>query len=99
VTAIALVPLLIWFVASVISLAGAPLPEVKAWVGSPVVTVLLLALIVAVFHHMQLGMQVVVEDYVHAEGVKIALLLIVKGAAWLLGGLCVFSVLKLAFGG
>lgn len=99
VTALALVPLLVWFVASVISLAGAPLPEVKAWIGSPVVTVLLLVLVLATFHHMQLGLQVVIEDYIHAEGLKIAMLLLVKGAAWLLGALCAFSVLKLAFGG
>ncbi|MCA3246243.1 MAG: succinate dehydrogenase, hydrophobic membrane anchor protein [Azospirillum sp.] len=99
VTAIALVPLLLWFVASVVSLAGAPLAEVKAWLASPVAAVLLLALIVAVFHHAQLGLQVVIEDYVHAEGVKIAALLLVKGAALLFGGLSAFSVLKLAFGG
>ncbi|MCA3245910.1 MAG: succinate dehydrogenase, hydrophobic membrane anchor protein [Tagaea sp.] len=99
VTAIALVPLLLWFVASVVSLAGAPLAEVKAWLASPIAAVLLLALIVAVFHHAQLGLQVVIEDYVHAEGVKIAALLLVKGAALLFGGLSAFSVLKLAFGG
>lgn len=99
VTAIALVPLLLWFVASVVSLAGAPLAEVKAWLASPIAAVLLLALIVAVFHHAQLGLQVVIEDYVHAEGVKIAALLLVKGAALLFSGLSAFSVLKLAFGG
>ena len=99
VTAIALVPLLLWFVASVVSLAGAPLPEVKAWLASPVAAVLLLALIVAVFHHAQLGLQVVIEDYVHGEGLKLAALLLVKGAALLFGGLSAFSVLKLAFGG
>jgi succinate dehydrogenase / fumarate reductase membrane anchor subunit len=99
VTAIALVPLLIWFVASIVSLAGAPLPEVKAWIASPAVTVLFLALIVATFHHMQLGLQVVIEDYIHAEGTKLALLLLVKGGTWLFGGICALSVLKLAFGG
>jgi len=99
VTAIAMVPLLIWFVASVVSLAGAPLADVKAWIASPFVAVPLLALIVAVFHHAQLGLQVVIEDYIHAEGVKLVLLLAVKGAAWLLGGIAAFSVLKIAFGG
>jgi succinate dehydrogenase / fumarate reductase membrane anchor subunit len=46
-----------------------------------------------------LGLQVVIEDYVHAEGVKLVLLLAVKGAAWLFGGIAAFSVLKIAFGG
>jgi len=99
VTAIAMVPLLLWFVASVVSLAGAPLPAVQAWIASPISAVLLLSLIVAVFHHAQLGLQVVIEDYVHAEGVKLVLLLAVKGAAWLFGAIAAFSVLKIAFGG
>ncbi len=99
VTAIAMVPLLLWFVASIVSLAGAPLPTVQAWIASPISAVLLLSLIVAVFHHAQLGLQVVIEDYVHAEGVKLVLLLAVKGAAWLFGGIAAFSVLKIAFGG
>lgn len=99
VTAIAMIPLLLWFVASIVSLAGAPLPAVQAWIASPIWAVLLLSLIVAVFHHAQLGLQVVIEDYVHAEGVKLVLLLAVKGAAWLFGGIAAFSVLKIAFGG
>lgn len=71
----------------------------QAWIASPISAVLLLSLIVAVFHHAQLGLQVVIEDYVHAEGVKLVLLLAVKGAAWLFGGIAAFSVLKIAFGG
>ncbi len=99
VTAIAMIPLMLWFVASIVSLAGAPLPAVQAWIASPIPAVLLLSLIVAVFHHAQLGLQVVIEDYVHAEGVKLVALLAVKGAAWLFGGIAAFSVLKIAFGG
>jgi succinate dehydrogenase / fumarate reductase membrane anchor subunit len=90
VTAIALVPLTVWFVASVIGLAGAPLIELQAWVASPVVAVLLLILVGATFQHARLGVQVVIEDYVHHEGVKVALLL---------GAIAAFSILKLAFGG
>ncbi|MBI1244874.1 MAG: succinate dehydrogenase, hydrophobic membrane anchor protein [Alphaproteobacteria bacterium] len=98
-TAIALVPLTVWFVVSVIAHAGAPLAEVKAWIGSPVPAVLMLALVVAMFQHARLGVQVVIEDYVHCEAVKIAALLAVNGAALLFGGFAVFSILKLAFGG
>jgi succinate dehydrogenase / fumarate reductase, membrane anchor subunit len=99
VTAIALVPLTIWFVASIVGLAGAPLTALKAWVASPVVAVLLLALIVAVFQHARLGLQVVIEDYVHDEAFKIASLLAMNAAALLLGGIAALSILKLAFGG
>ena len=99
VTAIALVPLTVWFVVSVIGLAGAPLPALKAWVASPVVAVLLIALIVATFQHARLGVQVVIEDYVHNEVVKIASLLAVNGASALFGAFGVVAVLKIAFGG
>ncbi|MFD2262028.1 succinate dehydrogenase, hydrophobic membrane anchor protein [Lacibacterium aquatile] len=95
VTAVALVPLLLWFVISVIGLVGAPYEAVVSWMGHPVSGLLLILLIVAVFHHAQLGIQVVLEDYVHNEGAKIACLLAVKGAALLLGGIGVVSVLKL----
>ena len=99
VTAIALVPLVLWFVASIVGMAGAPLAAVKAWAASPLVAVLLLALVIATFQHARLGLQVVIEDYVHREPVKIAALLAMNGAVLLLGGIAVVSILKLAFGG
>lgn len=95
VTAVALVPLVLWFVVSVIGLVGAPYEAVTSWIGHPVSGVLLILLIVAVFHHAQLGIQVVLEDYVHNEGAKIASLLAIKGLALVLGGIGVVSVLKL----
>ena len=55
--------------------------------------------ILAAFHHGQLGLQVVIEDYVHNEGWKIGLILFVKLAALLFGGIGIVSVLMLAFGG
>jgi succinate dehydrogenase / fumarate reductase membrane anchor subunit len=60
---------------------------------------LLVVLIVAAFHHAQLGLQVVIEDYVHHEGLKIAGIVLVKFAAILLGLWAVFSVLSISFGG
>ncbi|MBL8806761.1 MAG: succinate dehydrogenase, hydrophobic membrane anchor protein [Rhodospirillales bacterium] len=98
-TAIALVPLAVWFVVGAIAHAGAPLAEVKGWLGHPVTAVLMLALVVAMFQHARLGLQVVVEDYVHCEALKIASVLAINGAALLFGGFAVFSILKLAFGG
>ena len=99
VTALALVPLAIWFVASVVALAGKDYVAFAAWVKNPVSATLLVVLIAATFHHAQLGLQVVIEDYVHREGCKVASILAVKFAAVVLAGIGVFSVLRIAFGG
>jgi succinate dehydrogenase / fumarate reductase membrane anchor subunit len=98
-TAIALIPLVIWFVVSIVIMTGSDHDAVLAWIGNPLTAVLMILLIVAVFHHMQLGMQVVVEDYVHTRWIEIALLLLIKGAALLLGATGILSVLKIAIGG
>ena len=98
-TAIALVPLVLWFAASLIVLAGADHATVAAWLRDPVAAVLMLLLILAGFHHAQLGMQVVIEDYVHSEGLKLALVTAVRFAAVALGIGAAFSVLKIALGG
>jgi succinate dehydrogenase / fumarate reductase, membrane anchor subunit len=94
-TALALVPLTLWFVASIVSLVGADHATVAEWIARPIPAVLLVLLIVATFHHAQLGLQVVIEDYVHAEGLKIALILAVKGAAVLLAVAALFAVLRI----
>jgi succinate dehydrogenase / fumarate reductase membrane anchor subunit len=94
-TAIALVPLTLWFIWSVIHLTGASQGDIAEWLASPVRLALLLALIAATFHHLQLGLQVVIEDYVPQEGVKLAAVLAVKGACILLGLICAISALAL----
>lgn len=94
-TALALVPLTLWFVASIVSLAGADHSTVAEWIAQPIPAVLLVLLIIATFHHAQLGLQVVIEDYIHAEGLKIALILAVKGAAVLLAVVALFAVLRI----
>jgi succinate dehydrogenase / fumarate reductase, membrane anchor subunit len=96
VTALALVPLTLWLVVCVLRLVGAPHIEVAQWMGHPVNAALLAALIVAVFHHAQLGLQVVIEDYVHGEGAKVALLLLVKGACWLLAAAALLSIVRIS---
>ena len=98
-TAIALVPLTVWFVVSVLMMIGADRGTMVSWLGSPITAGLTVMLVVAVFHHAQLGLQVVIEDYVPNETWKIGLIIFVKFAALLLGGIAVISVLKLAFGG
>jgi succinate dehydrogenase / fumarate reductase membrane anchor subunit len=99
VTAVALVPLAVWFVASVVSLAGADYLTVARWMGSPVTAVILILLLAATFRHAQLGLRVVIEDYVHHEGAKIAMLLIINGVLAILAVGSILSVLKLVFRG
>jgi len=99
VTAVALVPLSLWLVASLASLTGADVAAVRAWIAQPVVAVLLVLLIGVTFHHAQLGMQVVIEDYVHTEWVKISSIVLVKFAAVALAAAGIFSVLKIALAG
>ncbi len=98
-TALALVPLTLWFCISVIAMAGADHATVVAWIASPLVAGLLILLIVATFYHATLGLQVVIEDYVHSEMTKIGLLLAVKALAIVLTLAAVLSVLTLLFTG
>ena len=97
-TALALVPLSLWFVASMAWLAGADHAMVVDWVDSPLVASLLILLLVATLYHAYLGLQVVIEDYVHHEGAKLVWLLGVKGACLLLAAIGVLSVVVLLLG-
>ena len=96
-TAIALVPLTMWFVVSVIYLTGADHARVAAWLASPLTAVLMLLLITATFHHLQLGLQVIIEDYVHGEAAKIGCIIGVKLVSFALAVTAGFAVLKVAF--
>ena len=96
VTSIALLPLTIWFIASLATSAGMTHAEATAWIGHPFNAVLLLALIGLTFHHIAAGLQVVIEDYVKADGTKIASLLAVKFACALLALVAALAVLRIA---
>ncbi|MEE9157314.1 MAG: succinate dehydrogenase, hydrophobic membrane anchor protein [Gammaproteobacteria bacterium] len=97
-TAVALVPLSLWFVVSILSMVGADHATVSQWIGSPLVTVLLILFIVALFYHAQLGMQEIIEDYVHTEWLKVTSGIVLKFAAILLGIVCAVAVLKVSLG-
>ncbi len=94
-TAAALVPLTLWFICSVIRLIGADQHAVVVWLSAPLPLVLMLALIAATFHHLQLGLQVVIEDYVHDHAAKLASVLGLKAVCALSALACFISVLKL----
>lgn len=96
-TAVALVPLTVWFVISAISLAGADHAAVSAWLAQPLSAVFMLLFVVATFYHLQLGVQVVIEDYIHGEATKIICLAALKLLSIALGVAGAFAVLKVAF--
>ena len=96
VTAVALVPLAIWFAVSAFRLIGADRDAALAFLHAPVNAILMALFVIAAVTHMALGLQVVIEDYVHGEGGKLVLLLLNKFFAWLVGAACVFALLKIA---
>ncbi|HEV7543552.1 MAG TPA: succinate dehydrogenase, hydrophobic membrane anchor protein [Reyranella sp.] len=98
-TAIALIPLVVWFAISLVMMSGADYGAVRAWIGSPAVMVLLILTIAIGLHHGQLGLQVVIEDYVHGDGSKLALIVAVRFIAVLFGLAAIVAVLRIGFGG
>tara|TARA_A100001037_G_scaffold189086_1_gene169293 strand:- start:2448 stop:2825 length:378 start_codon:yes stop_codon:yes gene_type:complete len=95
-TALALVPLVIWFVVSMIVVTGADHEAAVAFISIPINAVLLILLIVATFRHGQLGLEVVIEDYIHTKWLEVALIIAVKGAAVFLGVTSVYAVIAIA---
>jgi succinate dehydrogenase / fumarate reductase, membrane anchor subunit len=96
ITAVALVPLSLWFVIAIIRLVGADVDSVRDWVGNPLPAIMLVLLLIATFYHASLGLQVVIEDYVHAGLVKLGLVIIVRLACFALAVAGIFAVLSMA---
>ena len=97
-TALALVPLVLWFAFSVAMIEKLDHATFITWVGSPIVSVLLILLIVTGFYHMQLGLKVIVEDYMHVKWMKLTGIILVNFISVLLMVAGVLSVLKIVFG-
>jgi succinate dehydrogenase / fumarate reductase, membrane anchor subunit len=98
VTAAGSLVLLIWFVASVLTLPTLDHSSVTTWIAQPLVAVPLLLLIFSTFWHARLGVQVLIEDYVHAEGLKLLSFMALNFFILAAGAVATFSVLAIAFG-
>lgn len=98
-TAIALIPLSLWFAFCLALHAGSDYASVVEWVKTPWVTVLLVLFLFSAFYHASLGVQVVIEDYVSGEAKKIIMLILSRFVFFAFGATAILSVLRIAFGG
>ena len=98
-TAIANLALMIWFIVALVTLPSLDYAAVTAWLRQPVAAVPMLLFIASVFYHFRLGVTVLIEDYLHAEGTKVLALAALNFYAIASAAAAAFAVLKLAFGG
>jgi succinate dehydrogenase / fumarate reductase membrane anchor subunit len=98
-TSIALVPLTVWFTVSILSLPSLDHVTVVSWMAQSWTSLLLILLVLVATYHSQLGVRVVVEDYVHNSGMRTLTLVTLTFAHTLLAVAGVFAILKVAFGG
>jgi succinate dehydrogenase / fumarate reductase, membrane anchor subunit len=99
VTAVALIPLTLWLTASLIALTGSDYDTLIAWLRTPIATILMVLLLIALFHHISLGLRVVVEDYVHSDRAKIPAVVAIRLACCALAIAGIFAILRIAFDG
>jgi succinate dehydrogenase / fumarate reductase membrane anchor subunit len=98
-TAVALIPLTLWFVFALFGMDSLEHAVVVAWVAAPLNAILLILLLVTMLHHSQLGLQVVVEDYVHTEWLKVLTLMAFKFIHIGMGVAGVYAVIIISLGG
>jgi succinate dehydrogenase / fumarate reductase, membrane anchor subunit len=98
VTAIANVPLVLFLIWFIISHLSATRPEIVAALKNPFVSIGILLALLSISWHMRLGLQVVIEDYVHSEGRKLAALTLNTFFVFALTALGAYSILKMGFG-
>lgn len=98
-TAVANIFLVLFFVGLVLSLTGMDYLTTRRALSNPFVALILLAGLLSVFYHMRLGMQVIIEDYIHHEGMKVVLFMLNIFFAAGMAIAVTFSLLKLSFGG
>jgi len=99
VTALALIPLTLWLAASLIARARDDYGTFILWLRSPFTSVFMVLLLMALFYHMALGLQVVIEDYVHTDRIKIPTVVVINLGAFALAVAGIIATLRIAFGG
>ena len=99
VSAAAQIPLTLWFVVSLIALTGSDYNAFIAWLKAPFVAILMVLVLVALFHHMALGLQVLVKDYVHSDRAKIPTVVAIRLACFALAVAGIFATVRIAFDG
>ena len=99
VTAVGNLILLIWLIFSILRLPSLAHASVAAWLAGPLVAVPMILMIVSIFYHLRLGLQVVIEDYVHEEALKFGAILLLNFYAIGAAALAIFAVAKIAFTG
>lgn len=97
ISAVALVPLTIWFTALLVAHTGDDYAALIAWLRTPLTTTLMALLLIALFHHTALGLQVIIEDYVHS-GLRIPLLVGMRLGCLALAVAGILAILKIALG-
>jgi succinate dehydrogenase / fumarate reductase, membrane anchor subunit len=98
VSAVALIPLTLWFMLSLLSLPTLDYATVRAWLSVPLSGLLAVLLVAVLTYHSYLGTTVVIEDYVHAAGTRLLSLLLLRFLYALIGGACLFAILHVSFG-
>ena len=96
-TAIALIPLTVWFAISIIDIVGADHAAVVNWFSSPVISIFMILFVSTMVYHSTLGVQVVIEDYIHHEPTKLASVVSNNFFAMSVGLACVVAELRLIF--
>lgn len=97
-TSVATLLLFIWFAVSLFRLPGLDQPSVTEWLRDPLAAVPMILLVLATFWHLKMGLQVVVEDYVHEEGTRLFTIMVLNFFAAGGAAVALFAVLKIAFG-
>ena len=97
VTAVALVPLTLWFVGSLVALTGSDYTRFVTWLKAPLAALLMVLMLIALFSHLALGLRVVIEDYIHSAA-KIPVLLVVRLSCFALAVAGILATLRIALG-
>jgi len=98
VTAVSNIPLIVAFVIIVAALAGSSYQEAIAIISHPLVAIILILAVISVTNHMRMGMQIIIEDYVHDKGLKIAAVIANNFYAVIIAVACLYAILKVSLG-